>query len=515
MSATASPWLPAARSRSWSPCLALTALLLLAGTLARAQSSPLKAQQVQGRAEVLQGGAWRPVSRAVPVAQGLRTGAGQVWLTSTREGQTGRILAGPDSRLRVFRGEADLQGGRFLLVGPVAAYVLGHHLVLERDSQARVDLMASGTPRRVAVLAGSGRLALGTRVLRLGAGQQVNLGSGAVSAYSEGDPWYAPQFTGVGSVTVEATRGPVYLARGGTRQIAKVGSLLQLGERLQTGEGAWAEVGLAGGGYLRLQAGSELSVVGSTRTPRGQEVTLQLTRGNAWNVVRGSGSGTPLVGSALRGSTFLLGVNGVTKTFGPSTVPAPPSSAGAGGLNRPLDAELEQPLTLQLAAPPRLTRTLTLSVTSLPNARVTAQVGTRTFPLSPVTGAAGQFRLSPTSLAEGRHTVVVRAEWRGQVRTRTLRVVIDRTPPTLGNLRAERSGNVLLVGGTARDEGTAAAGSRLTVTVELGPERFRRTVRPNGEAGDFQLTLPAPTPGTPVRLTVSDEAGNEAHAVLP
>ncbi|GAA5532769.1 FecR domain-containing protein [Deinococcus aluminii] len=516
MRATAAPWLPAVRTclRPLRPVLA--ALLVTGGTPASAQAAPLKVQQVLGRAEVLlDGGAWRPVSGSTPVRLGLRTGTGRAQLVGGGGDRAGTILVGPTSRLRVFRGEADLQGGQFLLSGPVAVHVLGNHLVLERAAQARVDLGGAGAESRVAVLDGNARLALGKRTLHLGAGQQADLRTGQVTPFTGGDAWYAAQFTGVGSASVQATRGPVYLTSGGDRQIAEVGAILQPGERLNTGSGAWAEVGFAGGGYLRLQAQSELGVRSRERTARGQELTLQLTRGSAWNVVSDGQAAVsaPIQSTAARGSVYQVGPGGLVQVFAGTGTAGGTGIAALGRFNQPLDAERAQPLTLQVDPVPPFLRDLTLSATSLPEARVTARVGLRTFPLTPVNGAPGHFQLNAPAapLTEGPHTVQVRAEWRGQVRTRTLRVLIDRTPPILSDLRVGGAGSVLLVGGTVRD----AATERVTLTAQLGAERFSRTVTLGADTGTFQLTLPAPAPGTPLRLTARDEAGNEVHADLP
>ncbi|GGL95971.1 hypothetical protein [Deinococcus aerophilus] len=490
------------------------------GASAAAQSAAeatLRVEQIEGRAELSAGSGWQPAHSGAAVSQGLRTGeGGRAWLSSTATGRAGQVLAGPQALLGVSGGEAALRSGQFLLVGPLAVFVLGRHLVLEGRAQARVDLI--GGERRIALLAGSGRLALPGRVVLLGSGRQVDLDSGAVTAYAETDLWYAPQLRGVGRATVQATRGPVYLTDD-TREIAQVGRTLAPGQRLSTGQGAWAEVGFSGGGYLRLQASSELNVLRS-----GADTALQLTRGSAWNVSpsRPQG-GTALLGSALRGSVFAVSGGGLKQTFGAAPVDRP-DVAAAGDLNQNLDAELAQPLTLQVDAVPGRVQRLALNVTvrgvpqgSAPGARVTAQVGTRRYPLSPVAGQAGRFRLDPTDapLPEGPHTVVVRAEWRGQLRTRTLRFTVDRTPPTLGAVQTQRSGNVLTLRGAVRDEDAGTGRERLTVAVTLGENRFERSVPLRGSAGTFELPLPAPPPGTPVRVTVRDEAGNESDAVLP
>ncbi|MBB5233363.1 hypothetical protein [Deinococcus budaensis] len=512
--------------------LALAALLV-AGAGARAQTSsvqtpqttPLRLQQLLGRAERQEGLTWRPVSGSGPVTQGLRTGNGRAWLSSAGGGRAGSLLVGASSRLRVYRGEADLQAGQFLLAGPLAVHVLGSHLVLEPGAQARVDLPPSSAAPRVAVLEGRARLALG-RVTNLQAGQQVALRGGQVTPFTGGDPWYAAQFVGLGRVTVQATRGPVYVARASGRQIVGVGAALEAGERLQTGEGAWAEIHFAEGGDLRLQASSELGVLGIQRTARGREVTLQLTRGSAWNVAQG---GASLVGSALRGSVFQVGAAGLTQTFGaaplgrPASSPAAPSPAPRRPDPPPTTGE-PQVLTLQLAEVAGAQRNLSLEATSLPGARVSVRVGRRSLPLTAVAGQPGRFRLTPPApaLPEGTASVQVRAEWRGQVRTRTLPVVIDRTPPALSRVRAERSGRVLLLSGEVRDAGTAATrAGRLAVTVRLGGQTppgasFTRslTLAANG-AAQLRVPLPTPAPGTPVRVTVRDEAGNETYALLP
>ena len=66
---------------------ALLAAPLLLGPPARGQAAaPLSVQQVQGRAEVLEGNLWRPVNGPAPIRRGLRTGAGRVWVASAGGG---------------------------------------------------------------------------------------------------------------------------------------------------------------------------------------------------------------------------------------------------------------------------------------------------------------------------------------------------------------------------------------------------------------------------------------------
>lgn len=143
--------------------------------------------------------------------------------------------------------EANLQEGNFLLDGPVAVHVRGLHAVMDRPGRARVDLRGNIT-RRVAVIAGSVRVALPGRVVTVNAGQGLDLASGAVTPFREDDPWYAAQFTGTGDATVQATRGTVRVVRGAESRSADRGETLDPGERLATGEGSWAEVGFTGAG---------------------------------------------------------------------------------------------------------------------------------------------------------------------------------------------------------------------------------------------------------------------------
>lgn len=498
------------------PSLPLRTALLAAllGPAADAAPAPslVKAEQLQGRAETLTGGRWVPLRVPATITAGLRTGGdGSVWMT-VRNGGVGKLLLGPASRLRVTGGRAELQEGRFLLLGPLSLTALGQPVTLEAGAQARADLGVGGL-KRVAVLAGGGRVTASGKATRLKAGQSVALGTGRVTPFREEEaPWYAPRLTGTGRASVQATRGPVYVTAGGTRTVARVGATLEPGTRLSTGAGAWAEVGFLGGGYLRLQDNSELA---ATAGPESGTTTLGLLRGQAWNVVR-SGAGQPaLVGSGLRGSAFAVGVAGLRKTFGVF-------SAGAGGGATPLpnpalDAQVQVPLVLRLDPVSSPARSLTLGVTTQPGAAVSALVGGRVLALTPVTGQPGRFRLAGAGLPEGEARVEVRADWRGQRRTRRVTVVVDRTPPGLTGLQAEREGRLLRVTGTLRDLGTAQSrAGRLTLTLRLGiVTQTRRVAVEPGGAAVLDLPFPAPPDGTPVRVTVRDEAGNEAYAAFP
>nr|WP_246580329.1 FecR family protein [Deinococcus aestuarii] len=378
---------------------------------------------------------------------------------------------------------------------------------MDRPGRARVDLRGNIT-RRVAVTAGSARVALSRRTVTVNAGQQLDLASGAVTPFREDDPWYAAQFTGTGDATVQATRGTVRVVRGAENRPAGRGETLDPGERLATGEGSWAEVGFtASGGYLRLQSHSELSAIGAEGTGPGREVTLQLTRGSAWNVVPGAPSDpgrpqlrTPVVSTAARGTEFRVDAGGRVRVLEGDAAPSGGTAPGGTGGITPAS----RLLTLQVDPPTGPLRDLTLTARSLPDARVTATVAGRRVGL---TRQGDRFRLGGLTppLPEGTYTVRVSAERAGEAATRWQTVVIDRTAPALGGVRAVRSGNVLTLTGTARDAGAG----RLTLTARVGGSTFTRQV-----SGDFRLLLPAPAPGTPLRVSVRDEAGNESHADL-
>lgn len=529
----------------WAPPLRRSLLLLALcapGSLATAQgvSSPLALIQAQGSVE-LQGkdSVWARVSGPVGISGALRTGTGRGVL---RAGARGQIVMGSASQLRYYRDEADLTSGRFFLRGPVAVHVQGVHLVMEGAGQARVDL--SGSTRRVAVISGALRLALPGGIGELRAGQQLALTGGRISAFREQDPWYASQFRGPGDAVIEATRGSVRLrsARlgiaGSATTPAVIGDPLELGARLITAAGAWAEVGFSGGGYLRLNENGELSVLSVERTSTGREVLLRLDKGTAWNVVEKGQGGyrldTPLVSTAVRGTVFRVDASGVVKVFEgevvtPSDGDQPIAqgqqrapTGGIGGLqldatdklNQALDAERALPLSLSLSrggvgGRPLSLPELALEARSLPGAAVSVTVAGQTVPLG---GEGGVYRLErlESSLPEGVYRVSVRARRAGQSVSRSQLIRIDRTPPALQSLQLTRQGRVLSLRGTLRD----ASAGRLTVTVQVGTlsaTRFSSGAGPH----PFSWLLPNLTPDLPVSITVRDEAGNETNALLP
>lgn len=519
---------------------ALAALGPLPLPAAQAQTPPggarLSVQQASGRVEVLSGTTWQAQS-AAPLGTGLRTGTGR----ATLAWGPGRIVVGSASRLRVYSGEADLQEGQFLLQGPVAAFVLGRHLVVEGAGRVRVDLTAGGSTQRLAVLGGAVRVSGVGRAFDVGAGQQLSLRNSQVTAFTERDPWYDAQFVGVGDARVEGLLGPVQLRRGdGTLRPAARRDALGPGEALRTGAGAWAEIGFTGGGYLRLTEQSELGVLAVEKTSRGREVTLQLTRGVAWNVVeKGQGGyrlSTPVVSTAVRGTVFRVDAGGLVKVFeGEVALPSSGDLALGSGeqkrrdqvaptalqpdatdrLNQALDAQRARPLTLSVERPGRSVPAIRLPVTATSQTVLSATARDRrgrvtALGVTPGEGA-GQFTVSSApGLPEGEYLVRVRAERYGTVKVWAARVQLDRTPPQASGVQLLTEGQVLRVTGQADDN----SGAALTLTLVLGEGAQARTVT-RRVSGDFQVLLPAPPAGTPLRASLQDAAGNTTDVALP
>lgn len=316
---------------------------------------------VEGRAATA--GVWRPLpnhSGRLGVQQ-IRTGAGRLEL---RDG-SGSILLNSASQAQMNNGELQLTAGQAFVTGPVQMYVKSYHLNVAAGSTVRVDLL--GSTERVAALSGSSRLAYGSRVIDLRAGQQITLRTGRQGTYQEKDPWYLSQITGEGNAVIEALHGEVTV-NGSRAAAAGVGQVLAPGQRLRTGAGAWAELGFTGGGYLRLQANSELEVVAVRSTSQGREVLLRLNRGSVWNVVeRGQGGyrlSTPVVSTAVRGTVYRVDAGGMVKVFegeveaGESVVTQGQQRTADGSvgevqpdaldaLNQSLDSFREAPLALR------------------------------------------------------------------------------------------------------------------------------------------------------------------------
>ncbi|WP_291428227.1 FecR family protein [Deinococcus sp.] len=491
----------------------------------------------QGRVELLDAsGAW--VAGGVPgteLSTSLRTGTGRAQLKFG----AGQIVVGSASRVRRLLNEAELLDGRFFLYGPVAVHVQGAHVVMEDAGQMRVDLSGRAN-RRVAVLQGQARLSLNGRVVTVRAGQQMDLDSAKVTAFGEEDPWYASQYRGLGDATIEATRGQVRVDRAGQSRVAVIGDTLDSGVTLNTAAGAWAEVGFTGGGYLRLNEQSELRVLAVERTDRGREILLKLVRGTAWNVVEKGQGGyrldTPVISTAVRGTVFRVDASGTVKVFegqvalpgaDDQSVSAGQQRAQAGGVealrldaldrfNQALDAERARPLTLDLPSGKVQVQHLTLLARSLPDAAVQASVAGRTMTLG---GKDGVFRLDrpEDTLTEGPHRVTVTATRYSQTLTRRVTLIIDRTAPTV-TVQGRREGRALILTGRVQDASLtlttrSAPSNRVTLRVTVNGVTYTRTVTAGHP--DFQWTLPLATPGSPVTLNATDEAGNERHVEIP
>ena len=489
---------------------------------------------IGGSVEV-QAGVWGQAQKGQPVSTALRTGTGRAVLSGPGNSS---FMLGSSSAMRVYNTQPDVQSGRFYSSGAASLYAFGTHLYA--SGQVRLD--ASGPVQRVAVIAGTLRLSPGGRAFTLKAGQQYDFRTGKVSPFRETDPWYLSRFVGEGDAALQASRGRVLIGPTPAQfRSAVIGQLLASGSRLNTGSDAWAEIGFSGGGYLRLQANSQLRVLGVEKTDKGREVLLQLEAGSAWNVVQKGAGGyqlsTPTVTTAVRGTVFRVDANGLVKVFdGAVSLPsqgdavigqgAQRETAGKlGGLktdaldtfNIALDAERARTTVLEV---PQLSqvRDLELPVISNSGARVSVSIGGREYSLTgqPITGSpqSGKnwvFTLREP-LPEGRYTLVVRAARPEKTVELTQQLTIDRTPPLLKVTTLSVEGAALTVTGAVSDNFTALP----LLRAELGGQVYTLHA-----SGPFSWTLPlgtaGGTQGTPEELKISatDEAGNRTDAPLP
>ncbi|ULH15194.1 FecR family protein [Deinococcus sp. KNUC1210] len=405
---------------------------------------PLRVLQLGGSAEVLNR-AWEQAQVSQNVVQALRTGTGRAVL-GLPEG--GKLMLGSASMLRLNNGQPDLQNGRFFVNGVGQLYLAGVHL----NTQGQVRMDADGKVLRVAVVMGQVRVSREGRTTMLSAGQQYDLLSDQVHPFNEKDPWYRSQFAGSGDVTVQATRGSVMAApsdqSASSWQMVQLGQKLNTGGRIRTGSNAWAELGFTGGGYLRLQADSQLKVLSVDRTASGRQVLLQLESGSAWNVVAKGQGGyqitTPTVTTAVRGTVFRVDAAGLVKVFdGVVALPAqadvllsvgqqrsltgrvePIQRDALDDLNMTLDTERSARTVLNISSL-NLTPDLQLAVNSNPNAVLTATIGNDTYPLA---GEGSAYQLKQ-ALPEGRYTLTLRALRPGQIGVLSRTLTVDRTPP--------------------------------------------------------------------------------------
>ena len=523
--------------------------------LSGAWAAPSVVREVQGSVEQ-QRGTWTLVKVGDTVQSALRVGTGRATLQSGE----GQVLIGSGSALRIYQNEPDLQLGRFYLTGQVAFFSQKAHLA--SDGAVRLDLSAS--TQRIAAVSGTARISLGSRLIKLSAGQQYDFGSGQVSAFAERDAWYLARFAGPGEARIEAANGAVTVQDRETVRPGVLNEALIAGQVLQTGAAAWAEVGFTGGGYLRLQAESALMVLSidkvtnrptnlntvnlnsgtpqagtvkasETRAAQGREITLQLTRGSAWNVVAPGQGGyqitTPTVTTAVRGTIFRVDAQGLVKVFeGEVALPSNGDTAVEAGEQRPpsggveplvLDAtdRMNQTLDKTRAEPTQLRVTLSanapnlaLSARSQPDARLSVSVageGTPGRKIAVPGNAEGEFALSPDllgTLPEGRYDVTITAQRAASRQSLRRTVTIDRTPPVFGEVTAFRAGRVLRLSGQVADRS-----ARLLLRAEIDGQTYTRHLTVS-QGEDFDWVLPLPSFDAPVRLSATDEAGNTANA---
>ena len=313
-----------------------------------------------------------------------------------------------------------------------------------------------------------------------------------------------------------------------------IGQLLASGSRLKTGANAWAEMGFSSGGYLRLQADSQLRVLGVEKTSRGREVLLQLETGSAWNVKQKGVSGyqlsTPTVTTTVRGTIFRVDASGLVKVLdGAVSLPSQGDAVIAQGAQREtagrlgslrtdalgtfniaLDAKRARAI-LKVPQPTQVGG-LNLTVTSNPGARVSVSLGGRDVPVSAENGA---FALQE-ALPEGRYTLVVRAAHPEQTLELTRSLVIDRTPPVISVSMVSKGGAILTITGAVSDNFAALQ----LLRAEVGGQVYALHA-----SGLFSWTLPAVLKADMVSgaeqqlktltLSATDEAGNRTDALLP
>lgn len=490
-------------------------------SLGVAGARQVQVSQIGGTVEVL-GSVWILAQPSQVITTALRTGTGRAVVNGTG---TSRLTIGSSSVMRVYNGEPDMQSGRFYVKGDGALYAFGNHLAV----QGELRLDASGSAQRVAVVSGSLRLSPSGQAFTLKAGQQYDFRTGKISSFTENDPWYLSQFIGQGDAVLQASRGSVLTGPDADHlRAAETGLVLASGARLKTGPDAWAEIGFSGGGYLRLQADSQLKVLGVEKTDRGREVLLRLESGSAWNVVQKGQGGyqlsTPTVTTAVRGTVFRVDASGLVKVFdgavslpsqGDAVVGQGSQRESAGKLaqlktdsldtfNFSLDAARAEHTVLKYSEFPQV-QDLHLDLKSTPGARVSVVIGECQYAVS---GQNGAYALQQ-SLPEGRYTLTVRAERPDQNLAISQALTIDHTPPTLSVSSVATDGATLTVSGTVRDNFSGLP----LLQAELNGQTYTLHA-----SGPFSWTLPLNgDPGRPptLRISASDDSGNRTYASLP
>ncbi len=516
---------------------------LLCTTVAGAQ---LVLRDVSGTVEQ-QRTTWQTARSGDNVTQALRTGTGRA---TFQNGASAQVLMGSSSALELYQNEPNFMSGNFYLQGEGKFYVQGVHYF--NSGKVRVDLR--GNEQRIAVIDGSLRIAVGTQVSTLNSGLQYNLKTLKVSPFTESDPWYLARFVGAGNAQIEAVSGTVILQNtDGSSHTVQPVEELRPGQTLSTFDKSWAEISFSGGGYLRLQPQSALSVLSIEKTSRGREVQLKLLRGSAWNVVAKGKGGyqitTPTVTTAVRGTQFRVDSSGLVKVFeGQVVLPTSgdlPLSQGqqispSGELtplqidqsdldNQALDAAHNAPLLLSVDWPsgpqPYAQQQLDLTIHSQPTSQIIATLtpqGSRSLPpillrpTTPSTVPQAVFRLQG-DLPEGHYHVDILAKRFGKTRNIKGHMVIDRKPPTFGKLRVIRRGRMLRIMGSLSDQ--------LPVTVQItvqsgdgGQRQYTQHLNPAqaslvNKATPFEWVFAAQSAAQDtVTLLATDQAGNQSKA---
>ncbi len=506
----------------------------LALSLGAAGAAPSVVREVGGSVEQRRA-VWQVAAVGETVEQALRVGAGRASLSVGG----GQLLIASDSALRIYQNEPDLQTGKFYLSGQLSFFSQSVHLA--SDGRVRLDLRSP--TRRLAIIAGTARLAVGSRVITLKAGQQYDFATKQITPFAEGDAWYDSRFVGEGEAVVQAVKGPVtvqsVITQASPAHNAAVDERLQAGQQLSTGPNAFAEIGFTGGGYLRLQPQSALSVLSidkvlSQEGKSQREVTLQLTRGSAWNVVAKRQGGyeisTPTVTTAVRGTLFRVDASGLVKVFEGQV--ALPSGAGlqlgrgqqlSGGAVQSLvlDASdrANQALDRQRAAPTRLDLSLapaasdlSLTVRSQPDTRLSVNVAGlngagQDFTLTQ--SAEGVFSLKPlgSQLPEGRYDLTLTARRPGSSVSLKRSVLIDRSPPLVSRVSVLRLGRTVRLTGQVADLSPS-----VQLSAEVDGHVYTRTLHLPQQAR-FDWLLPLPQPNAVIKLSAADTAGNAGAAV--
>ena len=307
---------------------------------------------------------------------------------------------------------------------------------------------------------------------------------------------------------------------------------------LNTGQAAWAEVGFTGGGYLRLNENSELSILAIERTSSGREVLLKLSRGTAWNVVEKGQGGyridTPVVSTAVRGTIFRVDAGGLIKVIDgkvgllsqqDAEVKQGEQRSATGEVgklqldaidlfNQSLDQERLKPLQLDLQMPKITNQPLILKAKSSSDAVVRGRILNDSIDLEGILAfdtATGFFEFKPDSkiIPDGKYAIQVISKLRNSTEIRDQYIILDRTAPKIDYLKISTLGQVLVIQGTVKE------GSNLNVhfSINTNGNYYTRILTHLGYT--FKWVLPYTKNSNAIQLKIHDEAGNENNVQIP